>query len=422
MNSLPREQIMARSSTLAQNATWMFAGQGLSIVCQAIYFVLLARLLGSIEYGVYVAAVAMVSILSQYSSFGSPAVLLRYVSPSPKKFALYWGNALVTTVSLGLVFVAVLAWAGPHVVHSCPRTMFLCVAIGDCICAQITMAAGRVFQAFEKLRVTAGLNLLTNLLRTLMAGTMLWSMHHAMARQWVVAALGVSVIAACTALALVTRFCGKPAFCQSLLQERLGEGFIFALSASTTNIYNDFDKAMLGHYGMNAANGIYTMAYRVVDVCMMPISSLHSAAFPRFFQRGATGIKGTSAYARRILKRTAPMGLLLGAIMFLAAPLVPRLVGSGFRESAGALRWLCLLPLFRSFQLSAGDALTGAGHQKFRLFSQAASASFNFGTNLYLVPHFGWQGAAWSSLATDGLLGILNWAILIAIHEGAKSE
>ena len=82
----------------------------------------------------------------------------------------------------------------------------------------------------------------------------------------------------------------------------MGEGFIFALSASTTNIYNDFDKAMLGHYGMNAANGIYTMAYRVVDVCMMPISSIHSAAFPRFFQKGTTGIKGTSAYAKRILK------------------------------------------------------------------------------------------------------------------------
>ena len=268
--------------------------------------------------------------------------------------------------------------------------------------------------------MTAGLNLLTNLLRALMAGAMFWSLKHATARQWVVAALGVSVVAACTALVLVTRYHGKPAFSPPLLKERMGEGFIFALSASTTNIYNDFDKAMLGHYGMNAANGIYTMAYRVVDVCMMPISSIHSAAFPRFFQKGTTGIKGTSAYAKRILKRTVPMGLLLAAVMFLAAPLMPCLVGAGFGESVTALRWLCLLPLFRSFQLSAGDAITGAGHQKFRLYSQAASASFNFGTNLYLVPHFGWQGAAWSSLATDGLLGILNWSILLAIPRRSR--
>jgi O-antigen/teichoic acid export membrane protein len=420
MSKLQVELANVRSSTLGHNAAWMFAGQGLSIICQAVYFVLLARLLGSIQYGVYVTAVAMVSILSQYSSFGSPAVLLRYVSPSPTNFALYWGNTLVTIFTLGIFLAVVLTWAVPHIAHSCSSTMVLCVAIGDCICAQIALAAGRVFQAFEKLRMTAGLNLLTNLLRALMAGAMFWSLKHATARQWVVAALGVSVLAACTALVLVTRHYGKPAFSPPLLKERMGEGFIFALSASTTNIYNDFDKAMLGHYGMNAANGIYTMAYRVVDVCMMPISSIHSAAFPRFFQKGTTGIKGTSAYAKRILKRTVPMGLLLAAVMFLAAPLMPCLVGAGFGESVTALRWLCLLPLFRSFQLSAGDAITGAGHQKFRLYSQAASASFNFGTNLYLVPHFGWQGAAWSSLATDGLLGILNWSILLAIPRRSR--
>jgi len=391
----------------------MFFGQCCSVVCQAAYFILLGRLLGSTEYGIYVGAVAMVSILSQYSPLGSHSVFLRYVSPDPRNFALYWGNVLLSTFTLGSLFVALLTWAGPHLAHSDSRRLLLCVALGDCLCAQLTIAAGRVFQAFEKLRITAGLNLLVNLLRALLAGLMLWRLHHGTAGQWAVAALTVSSFAACVALALVTRLYGKPAFSIPLLWRRMGEGFVFALSYSTTGVYNDVDKAMLGHYGMNAANGIYTMAYRVVDVSTIPITAVQGAAFPRFFRKGIDGVRSTAEYAVRIVKRTAPLALLSTVAMLLAAPIIPHLVGKGFGESVLALRWLCLLPFFRSFQLSAGDAVTAAGHQMLRLGSQAATAAFNFGINLYLIPRYSWRGAAWSSLASDGMLALFNWAVLL---------
>jgi len=390
----------------------MLLGQGLSVVCQGAYYILLARLLGSTEYGIYVGAAALVSILSQYSPLGSHSVFLRYVSPEPSNFAPYWGNILVTTFTLSSLFVAFLTWAGPRLAHSCSWTLVLCVALGDCLCSQLTLAAGRVFQAFEAMRITASLNLLVNLLRALLAGLMLWRLHHATARQWVVAALLVSTIAACTALTLVTKRYGQPRFSKTLLRQRTGEGFVFALSYSTTSIYNDIDKAMLGHYGMNAANGIYTMAYRAIDIACLPYSAIQAAAVPRFFQKGLNGVDSTAEYAIRIVKRTAPITLLTTAAMLVAAPLIPHLMGRSFTESVSALRWLCLLPVFRSFQYSAGDALTGAGHQKLRLGSQATAAAFNFATNLYLIPHYGWLGAAWASLATDGLLAVFNWAVL----------
>src|SRR5579859_6500801 len=182
MHRMRREFGRIGSSPFARNAGWMFFGQGLSVGCQAIYFILLARLLGSTEYGIYVGAVAMVSILSQYSPLGSHSVFLRYVSPEPKNFASYWGNILVTTVTLGSLLVAFLTWAGPHLAHSYSWTLVLCVALGDCLCSQLTLAAARVFQAFEAMRITASLNLLVNSLRALLAGLMLWRLHHATAK------------------------------------------------------------------------------------------------------------------------------------------------------------------------------------------------------------------------------------------------
>jgi O-antigen/teichoic acid export membrane protein len=164
---------------------------------------------------------------------------------------------------------------------------------------------------------------------------------------------------------------------------------------------------------MNRANGIYSMAYRVVNIGTMPITAIVSAAFPSFFREGVKGIAATVPMARRLLKRTALLGVGISAAMFLCAPIIPHLVGKSYAESVSALRWLCLIPFFRCFHLSAGDAIAGAGHQKFRLVSQSIAAGGNLLLNLYLVPRYSWWGAAWASLATDGALGVMNWLALI---------
>jgi O-antigen/teichoic acid export membrane protein len=198
---------------------------------------------------------------------------------------------------------------------------------------------------------------------------------------------------------------------------RLGEGFVFAVSGSTTSAYNDLDKAMLGHYGMSAANGIYTMAYRIVDIACIPIRSIHAAAFPRFFRYGADGVAVTERFARTILKKTILLGLTGAAGMCLFSTLAPDLLGHAFAQSADAIRWLCLIPLFRCFHLSAGDAMAGAGYQRYRLATQATAVAFNFGANLYLIPHFSWHGAAIASLLTDGGLGLLSWTVLLSLKK-----
>jgi O-antigen/teichoic acid export membrane protein len=416
MNRLLLEWRRVRSSALARNASWMFLGQGFSIVCQGAYFLFLARLLGSTEYGIFVGVAAMVSILSQYSTLGMYSVFLRYVCPAPSNFARYWGNVIMANLVLGTCFVVLLGIVGPRVAHSFSVPMVVCVAISDCLLAQFTQAAGRVFQAFEMMKLTAGLTLVTNFLRMVVAGAMLMALRHATAMQWVVATLVISFVAALTAAVLVTRMFGLPIFSLRLLRERLGEGFVFALSYSTGAIYNDIDKAMLGHFGLNAANGVYTTAYRIIDIGTMPFNSIQAAAFPRFFRLGVDGVHPASGYALQIMRRTIPIAIVCAISMFALAPIIPHLVGPSFAESVSALRWLCVIPIFRAFHISAGDALTASGHQQIRLGTQAAVSIFNFCVNLYLIPHFGWHGAAWASLATDGTLVLLNCGAVLGLR------
>jgi O-antigen/teichoic acid export membrane protein len=218
----------------------------------------------------------------------------------------------------------------------------------------------------------------------------------------------------------VTRHFGRPSFSIPLLFKRAGEGFVFAISGSTTAVYNDVDKVVLTHDGMIRANGLYSMAYRVVNIGTMPIMSIVAAAFPRFFREGAKGIIGTVPMAKVLLKRTVLLALTISAGMFLMAPIIPHLVGKSYVESVSALRWLCLIPVFRCFHLSAGDAIAGAGHQKYRLLAQSIAALGNLGLNIILIPKLGWLGAAWTSLGTDALLGVMNWVALF--HLAARDR
>ncbi len=405
----------ARKSLLVQNAAWLFAGQGLSFVVQGFYFIVLARLLGTKQYGLLAGAFALVGIVGQYSPLGSGILFLRYVSADRSRFRLYWGNILISVLVLGSLLVLLLTLSGRWLVGAETVPLLLPVAIAECLFQQLGTCAGQVFQTFEQMKFSAGLTLLSSVSRCLLAIAMLTVMGRATAWQWAIGSLSVSCLAACIAIGIVTRRFGLPLFSPSLWIKRAVEGFVFAISGSTTVVYNDVDKVVLAHYGMDRANGIYSMAYRVVNIGAMPIQSIVGAALPRFFREGAKGISATVPMARALLRRTAGLGILVSVGMFVCAPIIPLLAGKSFAESVTALRWLCLIPFFRCFHLSAGDAIAGAGHQKFRLVSQSIAAAGNLLMNLYLVPRYSWHGAAWASLATDGALGAMNWLALFLL-------
>ncbi len=393
----------------------MFLGQGLSLAIQGVYFVMIARLLGATDYGLYVAIVSFISLGGQFGTLGSGYVLLRYVSADRAVFARYWGNILLTTAVSGALVVLLLVTLSHWVLPDAPWHLVLLVGISDAVLGGLVQCCGQAFQSFEQMGKTATISFSVNLLRLLAALGLYFRFHTATTTEWAVAVLAVSGIVTFGAVTEVGRRLGKPRFEPKLLPAHAGEGAIFAISSSTTSVYNDIDKIMMGHLGMNAAVGIYALAYRAINVATMPVFAIHSAAFPRFFQQGSKGLSHTLPLARRLQLRTFAVTASAAVVMFFAAPLIPLLAGKAYLESVTALRGLCVIPVFRSLQWSSGDALAGSGLQRYRLGLQAGAGLFNFLLNLYLIPRYSWHGAVWSSLATDGSLGVASWLLYLLL-------
>ena len=144
---------------MARNAGWMMAGQGAGFLFQAAYFILLAHLLGSTEYGIFAGAFAFTGLVAQCSSLGTGTVFLRYVSGNPKKFAPYWGNILLATIGTSTFLMVILPVLGRYILNPASARLVLLATIANCLCVQLTLESGRIFQCAEKLHGTAILKL-----------------------------------------------------------------------------------------------------------------------------------------------------------------------------------------------------------------------------------------------------------------------
>ncbi|HEX4006913.1 MAG TPA: oligosaccharide flippase family protein [Acidobacteriaceae bacterium] len=401
--------------SLRRGSLWMISGQGVSLLAQAVYFVLIGRTLGAREYGAFIGVVALVGALSQFSSLGMEMILVRNISRDRSSFARTWGQSLVILIGgFGLLLAAALLFAH-FALRPSLRVLVPWIALTDGLLGKLVQLAARAFQGADCLAWTARLNALTNLFRTATAAAVFaWSRTHSLhptaydwARVYWLSTLAAAVVAAI----VVTARLGRPRFVR-LRARDLSEGLSFSCSSSSVSIYNDIDKTFLVSLGQTSAAGIYSAAYRVVDAATMPIYSVYAAAAPRFFRAGAESVAQAAAFSRRTLSRTLGYSVCAALGLFLAAPLLPLAFGPSFHDSVTALRWLCLLPVFRALHYAWGSAITGAASQWNRTATQFGAAALNLCLNALLIPRWSWRGAAAASLLTDAALAVFSYAVL----------
>jgi O-antigen/teichoic acid export membrane protein len=399
----------------AHNTAWMTLGYGARVGFQALYFVVLARALGADGLGAFAGAVALVAIVGPFVGLGAGNLLVKHVARSPERFARYWGGALsVTLASAAALTIGILVIARVALPRTISLPLILSVAIADLVFTRVTDISGQAFQAHERLSRTAQFPLLVSGLRTVAAvGFALLS--HPTPEAWSVWYAGSTAIAALVAVFVTNRELGRPEQVFGYPASEVREGAYFATSLSAQNIYNDIDKWMLARLSTLEATGIYSAAYRLIDVSFVPVRSLLAAAYPRFFQQGARGARAGLALARRLLPVAIGYAGIAGALLYLLAPILPRVLGASFQASVEATRWLAVLPLLKSVHYFAADTLTGGGYQGRRTAAQVVVAIFNIVINVPLIARASWRGAAWSSIASDGLLAILMWTILWSV-------
>lgn len=417
LNSIKARIERLFQKSLVRNTLWMMLSQGLRLVLQAAYFVIIARALGAEQYGAFIGATALAAILAPFASLGSGDILIKNVSRNPQLFKESWGNALFMLVVSSFMLLILVMVAAPFLLpKTIPIILLFCVALSDLFFLRTLDTASKAFLAMDLVSRSAQLTVLLTLKNLIAALIFVSFFKNPDILVWACLYLASTAVAALIACLLVTRMLGYPKLALSLIKPEIRQGFYFSISLSAQTINNDIDKTMLASLSTLEATGIYAAAYRLIDVAFVPVYALLGAAYAKFFQEGEAGIRGSLNFAKRLAPIAGGYGIAAGIVLFLIAPFVPYILGKEYINAVEAVRWLAPLLFLKAMQYFAADTLTGAGFQGIRSAMQALVAAFNFAINIWLIPLYSWRGAAWSSLVSDGVLMLGLWLLVAFYH------
>jgi O-antigen/teichoic acid export membrane protein len=409
---------------LTRNAGVLLIGQGSRLLLQAGYFVLLAQGLGVRDYGAFTAMLALTGMLAPFSTFGAINLMIKDVAVDGTKRASTFATTTRIAWLGGAILSLCICLASPLILPpGAPWWLFACIAIAEILFSRLIEVSAAAYQATEAVTKMALLQLAPVFARFLVVGVLTLTAGSFSLAMWCFAYVASTAACALLAMALKGRGLRNGERNVRAYLRRWREGVQFSISLAAQSSYNDIDKAMLGRLGSLEDNGAYSAAYRLIEVAFAPMRALLGASYPRFFSYGSEGIRSGLRFAGRLAPASIGVCIFASLALYLSADWVPWLLGEEYRDSAGALRGLAVLPVLRGIQYLAADTLTGAGLQGSRSAIQVGAAILNIAMNAILIPLYSWRGAIISTLVCEVLLAVSLWiAILMAVRKQSKGD
>jgi O-antigen/teichoic acid export membrane protein len=418
---------MWKPGKLARNMVVMSFGFGLRAVAQAIVFLVIARILGVEGYGAFVAVLAIASALSGLCGLGAHVLLVRDVACSAESFSRSWGFTLAALGwGIPVVFLFYLAISQAVIPDSIPFTVIICIGIGELILWPLANATVFAYQGYEHMGRASRMMLAPVVARLVSA------LFFLLVSKWLTVdpLLSWSFLYALSGLitVLYVHRCviydlGRPVFpAKRQLLKYVQESIPFSFWAIAEKLYVDVDKVMLARLVTLETAGIYSAAYRFVDMAFLPLYSLLNVAAPRFFRAGQTGISNAMAYSVRIFIAPFLYGIFVGVILFYGAPLLPYLTGEDYTEVIHVTRWLAWLPVMTLPRIITQYALATSGFQRIGAAIIFSGAVMNVILNCWWIPMWGWRGAAAATYAAEVLMSLLMFGVVFSKRTETAGE
>jgi O-antigen/teichoic acid export membrane protein len=178
---------------------------------------------------------------------------------------------------------------------------------------------------------------------------------------------------------------------------------IFSMNLAIS-IYTNLDSVMLGSYGSKYSLGIYSAASKIIALVMGIVTSLGAVLLPRISNYIE---EKKEEEIKQILEKTLSFLLFLiipsiVGIYFTANEIILLFAGKEYLEAITTLKILSLIILFIGFSNFIGiQILYPRGEEKKIFYSVLVGAITNFSLNLYLIPRYYQNGAAFATCVAE---------------------
>jgi O-antigen/teichoic acid export membrane protein len=396
---------------VARNTLFSAVGEGSNLLIFALGF-LLARGLGPSEFGLFATASAFVGLFRILPDFGMSYASTLEIARERSLAGRLVGNLLGFQAALSLLTLGVCLSMGAWLYTGALR---LAVAV---LCFDLVMKAVKstlrwLLKGFE-LFAAESVSLLVERGALLALGA--FSLHAGWGLAGIVLvfagvrALDTSALAAWVHARVLPL---RPAADLGLWRELFVKGLPFAYAGAMVTAFFQVDQVMLQHLRGATETGWYKAPVLVLEGLALVPRVFSFAFIPTMAALYATAPETVTALYRRGLKYLLLLGLPIAAFGALAAaPFLGLLFTSDYAPSAAAGLWL--IPACVFMFLSNFVETTLACIQRWRVIvaTSTVALALNVGLNLAWIPRWGYVGAAWATLATEGFYFVSGALVL----------
>ena len=403
--------VWPRWKTVLTGWAVILAGLVLAQGANALALIILARRVAPAEYGQYLAAYSLASLLIVLPAFGMDGWLLAKSSLHREQTLDLWWSA--RRVRLGLLAcwlpaMILLALFLPPATF--PPALVMLSAIG-LAADSMTMLAYAGLRNMNRHRWVTGFQTAGSL--ALLAVTLTLPLEPGRITWFALARTLVSVVLA----VLVGRWMISGTRRPTVIlppRDLLHATRSFMLADAAVSIYLRADLVIVSLFLGSTGASIYGPALNLVNMCFLVPAALYFLVVPSLARAYKQSQQAFNRVGGIQLVAQLATGILLStAIFVLAGPLVRLVYGPGYESSVLILRLLSPLLLAKSINFGLGALLTTAGLQARRTAVQMLVATFNVCANLVAVRTWGIVGVALIYVISETLL-CAGYALILA--------
>lgn len=404
--------------TIAKNTFWLFFGQMMSRMLRAVIVIYSARVLGASSWGAFSYALGVAAFLTIFSDIGINALITKEASRNPILKDKYLSTAFFTKLFLlFLMVVAVIAFF-PYLTNLKEAAALMPILIFVFAFDTLRDLGSALSRALEKMEIEAGINIFTNaaILALGLAALIMYGTPESLAVAYA-AGSGLGLIAIAYALRhhfrnILTHFDKR------LIKNILGTAWPFGLMGLMGAINLNTDIIMVGWLRSAAEVGFYSAAQKPILLLYVLPSLLASSVFPvmaRLAKISPALVKGILEKALAAVILIAIPVAILGIIF--ANPIIYLLFGAEYLPAINTFRILMFTILIVYPSTLIGNAVFAFDAHKSFIGFVAISAIGNVLLNYLLIPIWGIEGAAISTLITQLITNLLIWRKMNSIQK-----
>jgi O-antigen/teichoic acid export membrane protein len=384
-----------------KEASLLFSSKFISAIFAFLYTVLMARYLGSENFGVISYALAFTGIFAIFADFGLQNLSIREISRR-KNSKKYFENLL------GIKVISSLATATFTLIitilfnYPFEKTFVVLSIVIYMILNSFNGFYYAVHQAFQNYKYLSIFYLLNNVLMLLLVivgiyfntGIIYYAIIYAVS-SLVVFLFNFKII-----LNYFGRF--KLDFEFKLLKEIFNESISFLLVGLFVVIYFKIDSVMISFMMGDYYVGLYNASYRIIDglTYILP-SVIFSLVYPKMSKN--YNIKDA---LRKLYKKVLLISFFVGLcaslfVTLFSKEIILMIYGLEYLGSVSSLKILVWAFFVICISSITSGMLTAVNKQKIVAYSTGVGAFINVILNLILIPAYGLSGAAFATLATE---------------------